>query len=127
MSDEIKNPQKQVPQCMVWSVVLNGSLAFGMMIVVLFTLGDLKTVLNTNTNYPIIQMLYQATQSKTAATAIMSMLIFNGLISLFGCLASVSRLTWAFARDNGLPFSAFFGYVRIFQLDLILPFYTFLA
>jgi len=39
------------------------------------------------------------------------MLMITGYVSLFGSLASVSRLVWAFARDGGLPFSKFFVYV----------------
>lgn len=97
---------------MIYAIVINGSMALAFMIVVLFTLGDLQTVLYTKTGYPIIEMFYQATRSKVGATVLMSMLIFNGLVSLFSCLASVSRLTWAFARDRGLPFSNFFGYVH---------------
>jgi hypothetical protein len=31
----------------------------------------------------------------------------------FGFLASASRLTWAFARDKGLPFADFLAYVTI--------------
>lgn len=112
MSDEVKNPQTRIPQSMIYAIVINGSMALAFMIVVLFTLGDLQTVLYTKTGYPIIEMFYQATRSKVGATVLMSMLIFNGLVSLFSCLASVSRLTWAFARDRGLPFSNFFGYVH---------------
>lgn len=102
---------------MIYAIVINGSMALAFMIVVLFTLGDLQTVLYTKTGYPIIEMFYQATRSKVGATVLMSMLIFNGLVSLFSCLASVSRLTWAFARDRGLPFSNFFGYVSRLQTD----------
>ena len=42
----------------------------------------------------------------------MCLVIFNGMIAMFSSLASVSRLTWAFARDKGLPFSSFFGQVH---------------
>jgi choline transport protein len=111
MSDEVKDPQRKVPRSMVYSIVINGGTALAFMIVLLFTLGDLETVLATKTGYPIIEVFYQSTQSKAGATVLMSMLTFNGLVSLFSCLASVSRLTWAFARDHGLPFSDFFGYV----------------
>jgi choline transport protein len=34
-------------------------------------------------------------------------LVFS--MNLFGCMASVSRLIWAFSRDHGLPFSGFFS------------------
>jgi choline transport protein len=96
---------------MVLSIVINGGMALAFMIVVLFTLGDPATALATPTGYPIIQVLYGATKSKAGTTVIMACLLWNGLISLFSCLASISRLSWAFARDHGLPFSEFFGYV----------------
>lgn len=96
---------------MVLSIVINGGMALAFMIVVLFTLGDPATALATPTGYPIIQVLYGATKSKAGTTVIMACLLWNGLISLFSCLASVSRLSWAFARDHGLPFPEFFGYV----------------
>ena len=41
-----------------------------------------------------------------------SALLIIGFGSVFASLASVSRLTWAFARDGGLPFSRFFAYVN---------------
>jgi choline transport protein len=113
MSDEVIKPQRKVPQSMVYSILINGFMALSFMIVVLFTLGDVETVLSTKTGYPIIEMFYQTTKSKAGATVLMSMILFNGLVSLFGCLASVSRLSWAFARDKGLPFSDYFGYVGV--------------
>jgi amino acid transporter len=96
---------------MVWSIVINGGMAFAFMIVVLFTLGDPTTALSTPTGYPIIQVLYAATKSKAGTTVMMCFLLWNGVIAMFSSLASVSRLTWAFARDHGLPFPDFFGYV----------------
>jgi choline transport protein len=109
--DEVKDAARKVPLSMVWSIVLNGGMAFAFMIVVLFTLGDPTTALTTPTGYPIIQVLYGATKSKAGTTVIMTFLLWNGIISLFSSLASVSRLTWAFARDHGLPFPEFFGHV----------------
>jgi amino acid transporter len=41
----------------------------------------------------------------------MAMGMMPGWIALFNGFASVTRLTWAFARDNGLPFSDFFAVV----------------
>lgn len=101
---------------MVFTILINGSLAFGILLAILFKIGDVESALNTPTGYPIIEIFYQATGSTRAATAMMSALIVIGFTSAFGCLAATSRLTWAFARDRGLPFSEFFAYVRIFGL-----------
>lgn len=96
---------------MVLGVAVDGLLALAIMITILFCLGPLEDALNTPTGYPIIQVFYVATKSKAAATVLMSFTIFNGIVSLFNGLASVTRLTWVFAKDHGLPFSEFFGYV----------------
>ena len=109
--DEVKDPSRKVPLSMVLSVIINGVFQLGFVILLLFTLGDPSTTLETPTGYPIIQILYGATKSHAGTTVLMVMLFWNGLVAMFSSLASVSRLTWAFARDRGLPFSDFFGYV----------------
>ena len=96
---------------MIYSVLINGLLSFAFIICVLFTLGDLDAALETPTGYPIIEVFYQATKSNAATIVLMCFIIFSGIVALFSTLASVSRLTWAFARDNGLPFSSFFSHV----------------
>lgn len=98
---------------MMWAVVLNTVLALGFLITLLFCIGDVDAAITTPTGFPVIQILYQATQSRTGATVIMCMILFSTMIALFGVFASVSRLTWAFARDNGLPFSALFSQVSL--------------
>ena len=94
------------------TILINGTLAFGFCIALLFTLGNVKEILNTNTGYPIIAIFYYATGSKAAATAMMTGIIIIAFSSGFALLASVSRLTFAFARDGGMPFSTFFAHVR---------------
>jgi len=112
MSDEVKDAPRKVPLSMVYGLAINGAMSFAFMICILFCLGDPEEALNTPTGYPIIQVVYNATGSKGATIALLSFLTFNGMIAMFSSLASVSRLTWAFARDHGLPFSQFFGAVH---------------
>lgn len=112
MSDEIKDAPNKVPKSMLYSITINGALSFGFIITLLFTMGDPATILATKTGFPFIEICYQATQSKIGASVLVVMNIFQGTGSLFGSLASVSRLTWAFARDHGLPYAEYFGYVH---------------
>ena len=118
MSDEVIDAPKKVPWSMVVGVAVNGLTALLFMITVLFTLGNLEAAETTPTDYPIIQVFYSATKSKGAATALMSLTIFIGVISLFNGLASTTRLTWVFAKDHGLPFSNFLAYVGSCKLKL---------
>ena len=113
MSEEVKNAAVAVPQTMVQGIIINGILAFGFLIALLFTMGNVENALETTTGYPIIEIFLQATNSVTATNGLMALLLITAFVALFGALASVTRLTWAFARDQGLPFSDFFSYVSL--------------
>lgn len=66
----------------------------------------------TPTAQPHIQVLYNATQSVAGATVLSSVIV---IMAIFGCVnmvATCSRQLYAFARDDGLPFSAFLARVR---------------
>lgn len=110
--EEVQNPATSIPRSMILAVIINGMLAFGWIIALLFSIGDVEAALESPTGYPIIEIFYQATGSIGAATAMMCAIITVALFAVFGILASTSRLTWAFARDKGLPYSDFFSYVR---------------
>lgn len=95
---------------MVLTVVINTIFAFGFIICLLYTIGDVNAVLNS-TSLPILTVFYGATNSVAATNVLMVFIIFVSIVGDFSIFASVSRLTWAFARDRGLPFSDFFSYV----------------
>lgn len=116
--EEVENAATTVPQTMVLTVLINGILAFGFMIALLFSIGDIDKALNTPTGFPLIYIFHEATGSNAATTVMMSAIIIIAFFSTVGILASTSRLTWAFARDKGLPFSDFFAYVRWPPLEL---------
>ncbi len=101
-----------VPRSMVISLVINGVLGFAFLLGLLFGVSDIKGVLNSPTKSPIVEIMYRTLQSKTAATAVVSLFVVVYLFAVMGMVASTSRLTWAFARDNGLPFSRIIAYVR---------------
>jgi amino acid transporter len=108
MSEEVKNAKTVIPRSMIWGTAINGVLSFCYVIAILYCMGDYEEALTSPTGYPIITIAYQATGSKAATYVLMAMGMLPGWIALFNGLASVTRLTWAFARDNGLPFSDFF-------------------
>jgi choline transport protein len=105
---------------MFFTIFINGALGFAMYIVILFCFGNVEDTLSTPTGWPFIQIFYNSTQSKAGATAMTSILIAMYIFATFGFLASASRQAWAFARDNGLPFSNIFKRVRPF-LPLFFP------
>lgn len=62
-----------------------------------------------DTASPIVTTLLYATASRQATIAIVSGLVVLGISGTMGVVSSVSRLTWAWSRDGGLP--RYFGYV----------------
>ena len=111
MSEEVRNSAVTVPRTVIWTLIVNGVMAFGFLFAILFCIGDVEKALNTPTGFPIIEIFYQATGSRTAAALMMTAMIVFGVAASIACTASTSRLTWAFARDGGLPFAGFFSFV----------------
>jgi choline transport protein len=84
---------------------------FAFVICLLYTIGNIDQVTNSPTGLPIIEVYYQATGSKPATNFLVAVLCIIIFLALFNVFASVSRLTWAFACDHGLPFHTFFARV----------------
>lgn len=113
MSEEIQDASVTLPKAIMWSVCGNALLAFLMAITLIFTMGDTESLLATSTRQPFIQLFYNATQSY-AATNVMTAII---VVMLCACcvseVATASRQLWSFARDNGLPGSAWLSVVSL--------------
>lgn len=88
---------------------MNSIMQWAYIVTLLFCIGDIVAVTNTPTHLPIIEVYYEATKSTQATNVLVVMMVLTIFISLFNILASVSRLTWAFAGDNGVPFSNVFS------------------
>jgi amino acid transporter len=57
----------------------------------------------------MIEVFYLATNSVAATNILIIAILLIILIGMFNAFASVSRLVWAFTRDNDLPFSKVFA------------------
>lgn len=111
MSDEVKHVRRRIPRSIMVATISNSLMLFVFVLVTLYCIGDLDYVLADQTGLPIIQVYYLATKSKAAATILVVLPAIVFFFVLFNAFASVSRLAWVFAKDRGLPFSAFFAHV----------------
>lgn len=111
MSEEIQNPSLNVPRSILTSIIINGFLGFGMLIAVLYCLGDPEAAFDTPTRYPFME-IFASGVGVRGGTAMASLVIVLGISATIGSLTSSSRMTWAFARDRGLPFSKQLSIVR---------------
>jgi amino acid transporter len=94
--------------------MLTAPSGFGMIIALLFSLGNLDEVLAapvSQLGYPVIQIYYQATGSLHGANAMTAVSLVIVIMAHFGLMAGCSRTAWAFARDRGLPASDYLSHV----------------
>jgi amino acid transporter len=111
MSEEIKDASLVLPRAIMWAASINGTLGFIMVITFCFCLGSVLDIVSTPTGYPFIQVFYNVTNSNAGTSVMTAILIVNITSACISTVATVSRQTWSFARDHGLPFSSFIGYV----------------
>lgn len=107
MSEETRGAKNVVPRAMFWSIVMNGTMSFVMVTVLLVAMGTVEDALSAPSI--VIGVLMHVTGSKAATTAMMTGIFIGGFGSNLASIASVSRLIWAWARDGGLP--RYFGHV----------------
>ena len=88
---------------MVATTLLNGVLGFAALMAILFCAGDIKKDLESPTGFPFIEIFHQATNSPGGATAMTCVILALVFFATIGLIATASRMTWAFARDYGLP------------------------
>lgn len=112
MSEEVHNAAVVVPRSILATVAINGSLGFAMVIAILFCMGDITEALESTTGFPFIEIFYQATQSTGGATVLTAIVIVAQISAAIGLLATSSRMTWAFAREKGIPGYKYFSRVR---------------
>ncbi|RDW72221.1 hypothetical protein BP5796_08255 [Coleophoma crateriformis] len=108
MAEETRKAKSAVPRAMFWSIFMNGILAFIMVIVILIAMGSVDDALSASS--PIVAILLAVTGSKPVTTALTTGLFIISINCTLACIASVSRLTWAWARDGGL--FKYFAYVN---------------
>ena len=102
ISEEVSDASLVVPRVMWWSFVMNVALGIVALVTMLFCIGTLDQALEAEV--PYIQLFLNSGSTALAyfLTALLFVLIFSGNIT---ALATTSREVFAFARDQGFPFS----------------------
>lgn len=111
MSEEVRDASRYVPISLFWSYIGNGAMAIILLITYLFSIPSIDDALADPSGYPFIYVFKNAvsTSGVNALTILVLILIIAANISFN---ASTARQTFAFARDNGLPFSRWLSRVH---------------
>ncbi|KAF1995268.1 amino acid transporter [Amniculicola lignicola CBS 123094] len=112
MSEEVKNASRDVPRSMIISLIINGFLALGMLLAVLFSAAGIDDPEKVWDPVAFIQVFTEAVGSNAGGAVMTSIVIVLEFCSALGCLAAASRMMWSFARDRGLPFSRFISMIH---------------
>lgn len=131
IAEEIDNAASVIPFSIWFSTAANGAFGLGILLAVLFATEDFAAASTSATGFPFMDIFTSAI-SLDIATALVSLprsqtvltlranllqIIVISIVNIFSVnslLATASRTLWAFARENGLPFSNFL--VKVFRL-----------
>lgn len=105
MTEELKDARKQAPRAIVMSVYIGFFTGFAWLVALCFCIGDLEATASTPTGVPVIEIMFHSTNSIAGTSAMASMLSVITVVCANSLMAEGSRAVYAFARDNGLPFS----------------------
>lgn len=85
LCEEIPNPGKYVPMVIMYPLLVGLLTAFPFAISLIYAITDIDAVLGTVTGLPLIEIYFQATGSRVAASVLLSAFTF----CFFGCLVGV--------------------------------------
>ena len=111
MSEELEDASLNLPRAMLLAIVINGILGIVTLITFCFCMGNVEDVVNSASAIPLIDVLYSVTGSLSGTVVLTTLLIVLTYFAIISCVAAASRQAWAFARDNGFPFSRWLSYV----------------
>ncbi|KAM0716361.1 hypothetical protein Q7P37_007806 [Cladosporium fusiforme] len=105
LTEEMPHPTRDAPIAMIMCIAIGGTTGLAMVIVLLFCIPDPEAILTTLTGNPLIEMIIQGTNSRTAGVVMSSALSICFINGTIGSVTSGSRLLWAMGRDGGAPCS----------------------
>lgn len=111
LAEEVSNPAVNIPKAIIGAMLINGSVGFAMMVTILYCLGDVDSVLNSKTAFPFIQIFFNSVGNIAGATVMAAVVLALTWACSIGITTTASRMTWSFARDNGLPMSRYLSRV----------------
>jgi amino acid transporter len=117
VAEEVKDPQRVIPQAMIWSLVSVAIVvAFSALALILAIPDGVLASLTENSDPVALTLTYYF--GVLGFKAMLGLFMIGFVACLLGTQASVSRVIWAFARNDALPFS---GWLKRLSTDDKLP------
>ena len=112
-AENTRDASYTIPWSLIISYSVNAAMGFIAGVTVIFCAGDLDEVLDNGTQAPFVTIFYNATQSKAGTVCMLVPFLLCFMSSQISETATACRQIWAFARDNGLPFSQKLKHVSV--------------
>jgi amino acid transporter len=110
-AQEIPNAAIEGPKIMIYCVAIGLCTGFIFLMCLLFTAGNISDVIESRYG-PLGQIILNATGSYPGTVCLLIFPLVCMLFATTSIMTTSSRMTYAFARDGGLPFSKFFARVH---------------
>ncbi|KAH8130097.1 hypothetical protein ACSS6W_008232 [Trichoderma asperelloides] len=109
IAEEMPQPSRKLPRVINMTMLIGVVTSVIWILVILAVTQDMGAV--QAASLPNIEVMYQATRSKSVATFLQSYMTLLYYTCIPSQWITCSRITWAFARDNGLPLSDYWKHV----------------
>ncbi|KAF2157542.1 amino acid transporter [Myriangium duriaei CBS 260.36] len=111
MVEEIPNAAVKAPRIIIEAVAIGLFTGFIFLVCMLFAGGSIDDIISSPYG-PLLQILYTATNSNAGSICLLIFPIACLLNATVSVQTTATRMTWAFARDHGLPASRVFAKVH---------------
>ncbi|KHN94010.1 Amino acid/polyamine transporter I [Metarhizium album ARSEF 1941] len=111
MIEEIPDPQHQGPKIMLSCIGIGMVTGFIFLSGLLFSVDNIDNVLGAAWG-PLLEIFMQATKSKAGSTCLLVFPLLCMVFTTTTLMCTSTRMSYAFARDGGMPFSRFFSRVH---------------
>lgn len=112
MIEEIPNASVQGPKIMIYCVCIGTCTGFLFLMVLLFVSGGDANSIIESASGPLVYILNKATGSRAGAVCLLMFPLICILFAEIAIMTTSSRMSYAFARDGGLPASKIFKKVN---------------
>ncbi|KPM44207.1 hypothetical protein AK830_g2371 [Neonectria ditissima] len=104
MIEEIPNAREEGPKIMIYCIGIGMLSGFVFLSCLLAVLKNVDTVLASPAG-PLLQIFFDATDSKAGSVCLVMFPLICMVFTSTALMTTSARMTYAFARDRGLPFS----------------------
>ncbi|QPG98047.1 hypothetical protein C2857_007188 [Epichloe festucae Fl1] len=109
--EEIPEPRRQEPKTMLYCIGIGIFTGFIFLSGLLFCINNIDDVINASWG-PLLQIFIDATKSKAGSTCLVIFPLLCMVFTTVTLVCTSTRMSYAFARDRGMPSSRFFARVH---------------